>query len=365
MPSIVDPAASRHGAGTVTRGLLRILQGPGLEAAVDCVAVEQPPPHLYRIRQSLAVARSLASSLPAKPAYTYSSGFRDRVLRRLRLERCDLVMLNGSDLLWLEPLLPAAIPRLLIAHNIEHLLLEEQAAVLARRLPPLRPILRWEHRRMERYETAGIRSVGNVLFLSSFDAAHHRGGALAARVLVTPPLFSDSAAPRRPRTSGPLRVGFLGHMAWWPNRRGLAWFLSKVFPRVGAGVHLHLFGEGTQHFAMSDDRVSRHGPIDDLADVWGTCDLMICPVVAGGGVCTKLAEAVYHGVPTIATSLATRGLPLTDDPCLTVSDSAEDWIARLASPTARTGERISSELSCRFAVDTHREAVQRFVRDSV
>ena len=175
MPSIVDPAASRYGAGTVTRGLLEIVRGPGLAAAVECIPVRQPPPHLHRMRQSLAVARALASSIPAKPAYTYSTGFRDRVLRRLRLERYDLVLLNGSDLLWLEPLLPAAMPRLLIAHNIEHLLLEAQSATLARRLPPLRPILRWERRRMERYETAGIRSVGNVVFLSSFDAAHPRG----------------------------------------------------------------------------------------------------------------------------------------------------------------------------------------------
>ena len=183
---------------------------------------------------------------------------------------------------------------------------------------------------------------------------------------MTPPIFSDPVAPRPPRTAGPLRVGFLGHMAWWPNQRGLEWFLSKVFPHIRAGVHLHLFGEGTEHLATgADPRVSRHGPVADLAEVWGTCDLMICPVVAGAGVCTKLAEAVYHGVPVIATSLATRGLPLSDDPCLTVGDSAEDWIARLTSPAARAGGRISPELSCRFAVDTHREAVQRFIRDSL
>jgi hypothetical protein len=67
----------------------------------------------------------------------------------------------------------------------------------------------------------------------------------------------------------------------------------------------------------------------------------------------------------IATSLATRGLPLSDDPGLTVSDSAGDWIAKLTSPAARTGGRISPALSCRFAVDTHREAVQRFILESL
>jgi hypothetical protein len=363
MPSIVDPTVTRSGAGTVTRGLLHVLQGPGLEASVECVAIPPPSSHLHLLRQSLAVARSLVSAIPAKPAYTYSGGFRDRVLRRLRQERFDLVILNGSDLLWLDPMLPGSIPRLLIAHNIEHLLFEEQAGALARSMPPARPLLRRERRRMERFETSGIRAVGNVLFLSSFDAAHPRGGALAARSLVTPPLFSDPPAPRPRQGPGPIQVGFLGHMGWWPNRRGLSWFLSRVFPHVGSGVRLHLFGEGTQRYAGDDARVSCHGPVGDLAEVWARCDLMICPVLAGGGVCTKLAESVYQGVPTLATTLATRGLPVTDDPCLTVSDRPEDWIARLTSPTAGSGGRISPSLSCRFAVETHRESVQRFLRE--
>lgn len=216
---------------------------------------------------------------------------------------------------------------------------------------------------MERFETAGIRSVGNVLFLSSFDASHPRAGRFATRTLVTPPLFFDPPASRPPRRAGPLQIGFLGNMAWWPNHRGLSWFLSQVFPHLGQGVHLHLFGEGTPRYARDDDRVSGHGPMGDLTQVWSRCDLMICPVIAGGGVCTKLAEAVYHGIPAVATSLATRGLPLTNDPYLIVSDRPADWIAHLTSPAARTGERISASLSCRFAVDTHREAVQRFIRD--
>jgi hypothetical protein len=92
---------------------------------------------------------------------------------------------------------------------------------------------------------------------------------------------------------------------------------------------------------------------------------MICPMRIGGGVSTKLAETVYHGVPVLATSLATRGLPLTDDPCITVSDDAEEWIGHLTSPNANAGKRISPDLSRQFAVDTHRETVQRFVRDVI
>ena len=312
-----------------------------------------------------SIARSFVYAMPAKAAYTFSRNFRDRVLERANREHFDLVILNGSDLLWLDSILPSTIPRLLIAHNIEHLLFAAQAEMLERSFPLLRPILRWECRRMERFETAGIQSVRNAIFLSSVDASHLLAGALAKRTLVTPPLFSDSPAGSLKPKTGIVEIGFLGNMTWWPNRQGLSWFLSSVFPHVGFNVHLNLFGAETQRYACGVARVTQHGPVDNLAEVWSRCDLMICPMHIRSGVCTKLAEAIYHGVPVLATSVATRGLPLTDDPCITVSDDAEDWINHLTSPNASVGKRISPTLSHQFAVQTHRETVQRFVRDVI
>jgi glycosyltransferase involved in cell wall biosynthesis len=365
MVSIVDPVLSLSGAGTVTRGLLRVFKGPDLRATVECLATRPPSSQYHSLRQIESIARSFVYGMPAKAAYTFSRNFRDRVLERANREHFDLVILNGSDLLWLETVLPSTIPRLLIAHNIEHLLFAAQAKTLERSFPLLRPFLRWECRRMERFETAGIRSVRNAIFLSSVDASHPLAGALAKRTLVTPPLFSDSPARRMRPKAGIVEIGFLGNMAWWPNRQGLSWFLSNVFPHVGRNVHLNLFGQETQRYARGVARVTQHGPVDNLAEVWSRCDLMICPMHIRSGVCTKLAEAIYHGVPVLATSVATRGLPLTDDPCITVSDDAQDWIDHLTSPNASVGERISPTLSHQFAVQSHRETVQRFVRDVI
>jgi glycosyltransferase involved in cell wall biosynthesis len=365
MVSVVDPVLSLSGARTVTRGLLQVLESPDLRATVECLAIPPPSHRLHSLRQLASIARSLAYAMPAKPAYTFSRGLRDRVLERINRDRPDLVILNGADLLWLDSAIPSDIPRLLIAHNIEHLLLAAQAETLGRSFPLLRPILRWERRRMEKFETDGIRSVRNAIFLSSFDAAHPLGGALAHRILVVPPLFSDprSVTPR-PKAET-VEIGFVGNMAWWPNHEALSWFLSRVFPHVGTNIRLNLIGEKTQLHARGLARVARHGPVDNLAEILSRYDLMICPMQAGAGVCTKLAEAVYHGIPVLATSLATRGLPLTDDPCITVSDDAEDWIGRLRSLNAGAEQRISPTLSDQFAVRTHLAPVQRFVREVI
>ena len=368
MPSIVDPTVSRIGAATVTRSLLHVLESPELSATVECAAIRPPSAGLnHALRQGTAVARSLVTPLPAKVAFTYSRSFRDRVVRLLREDHFDLVILNGSDLLWLDQVIPSAVPRILVAHNIEHLVFAEQAALAgdSYRIPG--PGLRRECRRMESFETSGIRSVGNVIFLSSFDAAHPRAGGLASRCVVVPPLFVDRPVGRKRvrHESGVLQVGFMGNMVWWPNRLGLSWFLKRVFPHLGDAVHLHLYGAGMQAGVTRDTRISPHGPVDDLTEVWTSCDIMICPARAGGGVSIKLAEAVYHGMPVLATTLATRGLPLADDPCLAIRDTPEEWISYLTSPQAGTVGRISQSLSSRFAVDAHRESVQNFVRETV
>ena len=131
-----------------------------------------------------------------------------------------------------------------------------------------------------------------------------------------------------PRTGDRLELGFLGNLRWWPNREGLSWFMREVLPNLGRPPHLHLFGEGRPPAPVDAARVTPHGAIAELAQAWEQCDLMICPMRSGGGVSIKLAESVFHGLPTLTTPFATRGLPLGDDDLLVVRDPA-DWVSYL------------------------------------
>ena len=88
MPSIVDPGA-RSGASTVTRNLIRLLESPPLSASVECLAIPRTTGTAHRVRQAVAISRSMLSSMPAKVAYTYSTGFRRRVLARVTSQPAD------------------------------------------------------------------------------------------------------------------------------------------------------------------------------------------------------------------------------------------------------------------------------------
>ena len=152
VPSIVDTTTHRGGAGTVTRTLFKLLQCPPLNAQIVPVPPTYAPETLHRLRQFSSLTRSLLSPLPSKAEFTHSGRFLRAVQRLLREHEFDLVLLNGSDLLWLLPELPSHIPRILLTHNIEYDLYLTQINSVNLPLNLLRCMLLRDWRRLRDYE---------------------------------------------------------------------------------------------------------------------------------------------------------------------------------------------------------------------
>jgi hypothetical protein len=367
MLSIVNPRLERNGAATVTRGLLKLLALRPLDAAVTCLPARTKPVRWHRLVQARSLALSSVSTLPSKAAFLYSREFRKEVAGFMEREQYDLVLLNGSDLIWMLEYLPASIPRILVAHNIEHLLFRVQIENLGRLYRPMAALLRRDCQRLKDYELRGIREIGNVIFLSQDDATFAGSVCEGLNSIVVPPVFDYEPGLRQPRKRGPtLEIGFLGNFKWWPNQLALQWFAGQILPRVKAPLRIHLFGLPGGPGRPSDPRIVQHGAIERLEEVWATCDFLICPVFPTGGVCVKLAEAVYNRMPVLATRHAARGLPLDIDPALVFLDEAGEWVEFLNSTAAaHLAERqVSEKTAASFALDTQREKLRQFVQST-
>lgn len=348
---------------------MALCRRPPLGATITEVDASAGVGRLHRLRQCMSLARSLGSSLPSKAVFLRSRSFRERVLALLREGSFDLLLLNGADLLWLAPLLPGGTPVVLVAHNLEHELYESQIRALVGVPEAARGLLRVDCEKLRRYELSGMRRVRHVLFLSSTDAETIGVEIDSLHALVVPPLFEGASvgSERRRGQDGRLHVGFMGHFGWWPNQRSLDWLRRRVLPGVGRDLRLHLFGERSERETGGDARILGHGYVERLEDVWERCDFMLCPAQVGAGVQTKLAEAVHHRVPVLATPLAARGLPVLGQPSVVVRDGAREWTEFLDSPAATElgRRRVPAELARRFAVDEHVGRVQSFLREAV
>src|SRR5262249_21722687 len=355
----------RGGAGTAPRALMTLLQRPPLNAQIALVSVWSRPKVLHRLRQALSIARSLVSSLPAKAEFVHSRSLLRTIQHSLREREVDLIVLNGSDLLWLLPELPPLIPRILVAHNIEHELQLSQIHRLNPALRVLRRFLLRDCQRLREYEMSGMRQVKNIIFLSDRDAELVGRECANLNAIVIPPLFDYAPAAwsrTRDQTIG-LDIGFMANFSWWPNRDGLRWFLQEVFSSLPDTTRLHLFGEQSRRVVPSHFRIVPHGFVPRLEDIWQMCYFMICPILAGGGVSVKFAEIVYNGMPVAATSFAARGLRLEPHPSIVLLDGAEQWIRFLCSPTARdlALRRGPAPTAKVFAMDSNLATIQAFV----
>ena len=369
MPSIVDPALNLGGAWTSTRGILDLLRSTPFEAEVVCVPTANLSWAAHRTRRYLALAQSLFSGRPAKFQFQYSRQMLATVGQLLHEQDFDLILLNGSDLLWMLPHLPPSAARMLFAHNIEHLLYADQINIRYPSPSPLKTLLQKDCARLREQELAGLQAVGNVLFLSTDDEAYARRECPHLATITVPPLMSGKAAPRpvRLNTTPTIEVGMLANFEWWPSQQGVRWFLRDVFPHLHSGVRLHLFGKRSEDVATAHPRVLKHGYVPELDAVSSTCDFMICPVFAGGGVSVKLAEAVCRGLPVLATRYATRGLPIDPDPAIVLRESASEWIEFLNSEAARELCRLSPSprIIARFLPDNHAGRLADFLRTVV
>jgi glycosyltransferase involved in cell wall biosynthesis len=364
----VNPEVERNGAATVTRGLLKVLNSQPFGAEVDFIPFHREPRKWHRLAQARSVLQAFVSDLPSKAVFLKSREFLEQVKARIRQKTYDLIVLNGSDLLWISEFLPPSIPRILVAHNIEHRLFDYQIQNLGTLYGPLRRVLRKDCQRLEAFEWRGIQQTGNVMFLSAEEAAYANGVCKNLRSIVVPPLF-DYKPWRRPakKPGAVLEIGYMGNFKWWPNRLGLRWFTTEVLPHVKSPIRLHLFGGTGGPDGQTHPRVVNHGVVEDIQRIWGACDLLICPALPSGGVCVKLAEAVYNGMPVIANTHAGRGLVLGEDPALVFMDEPREWIDFLNSHAARdlAARSVSSAVGREFAVETHTASILAFVEEVI
>jgi hypothetical protein len=265
----------------------------------------------------------------------------------------DVVVLNGADLLPLAEVLPNHTKIILVTHNVESDIIEGQVARL--RLPAaVKRALGAEVDKTRRMEIAGAASVSAIVAISEEDARWYRDQVPGTPVLTLSGVFDyPPFQGPRPPVSPRLKLGYLAKMSWWPNREGAEWFLGSVLPELDEReVEAHFFGPGSEAFAGRHPALHAHGFVDSLESVWCETGIAICPILGGSGLNIKLVEALYNGIPVLATPRACRGLPPLDDPALAIVEP-EDWAAYLRSPRARelAAATVKPETRRTFAAD--------------
>lgn len=128
----------------------------------------------------------------------------------------------------------------------------------------------------------------------------------------------------KPMQSGVCRLLFVGYN-FFANTQGIAWFIKEVLPRLPK-VHLTIVGKNMDRTFASSEQVEVHGFVEDLSEFYYRTDIVVLPILSGGGMKTKTAEALMYGCAIVGTSEAFEGYDIDTSRVGGLADDAETMI---------------------------------------
>ncbi len=199
-------------------------------------------------------------------------------------------------------------------------------------------VLRYEAWSLAGLERRLLRQVDAVVLLSSADAGAFRravvgeSAASQRRIQVIPPPAQpvDPACLARPVTA-PRRCVFIGSDVLSQNRlvleRLVGWWRAWH-----PTMELHWYGKQTRAWDLPPGVVA-HGYAPSLEAVYDGSSVLLYPAQVGGGIKTKLLEALARGCPVVVNRLALEGLDWDDYPLVLEDEAA--WRSFLGGPASR------------------------------
>lgn len=262
---------------------------------------EIPPIKLEISNDIVAKARTLARMLLLGEPFQVAK-FRSDPLFKLRISEIERSLRPGQIVVTSQVpglLIAEALglrPHLHIAHNFD--------AKLSEIYDPRSLKLLRNSKRMLEFERKQLAKATNVVTLSSSDSRELSANGVFAEHLI---LFSaEVRAPQRLH-SHRLALGFIGKLAWPPNRRDFNYLRESVLPALRDAssdeVVLVAAGRGTELETDSRRGIEGLGRIEDVEEFYEKVDVIVVPRMgATSGVSIKAIEAVEKGKLLIAPS---------------------------------------------------------------
>jgi glycosyltransferase involved in cell wall biosynthesis len=145
---------------------------------------------------------------------------------------------------------------------------------------------------------------------------------------------------------------FTGTFGYGPNREGLAWFVSKVWPLVKRELPSCRFvaagrgaAEAVKTLASGVPGIVALSDPEDMRPAFEEAWVVVVPLLAGGGTRLKILEAMAMECPIVSTSLGAEGIPMESGRHGVLADSPETFAAALLDllKNKRGRDRIASE----------------------
>lgn len=219
---------------------------------------------------------------------------------------------------------------ILVAHNVEHVLLERYANIAPK---AYRPFVWKEAEKVKRSERLILRDFSKIVCMTEHDrnlilslTNKNPNDVVSIPTCVNTEYFKPRGLEKY---ENPALV-FTGDFTWAPTRQGLLWFLKEIFPKVVDNLRdskVYIVGQFRHSDAkrFSSKSVIFTGRVDDVREHLEKCWLFVNPMRASAGIRTRLLHALSMGLCAVSTTIGFEGLDDSLKDFVWCEDSAKDF----------------------------------------
>ena len=288
-----------------------------------------------RIKHSAAI-KNLFSPVPFHISRFIHKDYNDKLVKILSSNDYDIILMES---IFLVPYLPAIKSNtnakvILRAHNVEYEIWER--IIKQTRNLPLRLYLNYLTKKLKKYELQHINDYDMVITLTKRDLEKYKNNGLEAKAIVLPAGIEAAKFDNATRKlNGKKEISFIGSLDWTPNTEGVYWFVKKIWKKITKTYPeaiLHIAGRNTPKsmHKLNNKNTIIHGEVPDSIDFLQSYDIMVVPLLSGGGMRLKILEAMALGRIVITTSLGVEGIEAKDMQEVLIADSPEDFEKKIS-----------------------------------
>ncbi|MBN1602863.1 MAG: glycosyltransferase [Chitinispirillaceae bacterium] len=184
------------------------------------------------------------------------------------------------------------------------------------------------------WERTLAQSADKALYVSIKDAESVWGKDLPPKIHIMPNgLYApESTAFKKVKNIASPAFGFVGNMAYKPNVRA-ALYLIEIWDTILKEIpqaNLYVIGRSPAAnliaLAEKSDSIHITGTVDNVWEYYSSLDMFLCPLQSGAGLQNKMLEAMWAGVPIVASSIANSGVTAVDGKHLIIADDHSAFV---------------------------------------
>jgi glycosyltransferase involved in cell wall biosynthesis len=283
----------------------------------------------------------------------YAMGMRDAI--QVELERKpDIVTVEHDFAIRLGDEVGPDIPKVLMTHNVTSAYYRTRAESAS---GAQQALLNFQSRQVASYVNSRLTGFTGIVTVSAEDAELFRA-VTDVPVFVVPNGTAFDPVGLQPPV-GPPELLFTGTMHYAPNRDGILWFASEIWPQILTHVpEARLLVVGRQPDARvrrlerDFEHVEVTGEVSEMRPYFERATAVIVPLRSGGGTRLKILDAFGSARPVVSTRIGAQGIDVQDGEQLLLGDEPEEFAqqvvrllgdADLRSRLSTNGRRLIDE----------------------